>query len=65
MAQQQWQIAGMNGQCTTTGRVFEEGEEFYTVLFEADDTFRRADFSLEAWEGPPEGRWNSSASVRQ
>jgi len=43
------------GTCVATGRAFQEGEEFYTVLFEDGDSFRRADYSLDAWQGPPEG----------
>jgi len=35
--------------------VLREGDEFYTVLFEEGESFRRSDYSLEAWSGPPEG----------
>jgi hypothetical protein len=50
---QQWQVDAATGRCAETGRAFEEGEEFYTVLFEQDETFTRLDYSMEAWQGPP------------
>ncbi len=52
---QQWEVQRPAGVCTVTGRPIEEGEEFYSVLFEDDETFRRADYGLDEWEGPPEG----------
>lgn len=52
---QQWELQRSVGQCAATGRVLGEGEEFYTVLFEEGETFRRLDYSTEAWQGPPEG----------
>ncbi len=52
---QQWEVASTTGRCTVSGHVLEEGETFYTVLFEDGESFRRADYSLDAWEGPPEG----------
>ena len=54
MMQQQWEVERPKGQCAATGRPFEEGEEFYTVLFEEGETFRRTDYCAEAWEGCPE-----------
>jgi len=35
--------------------VFEEGDEFHSAIFEDGETFRRVDFSAEAWSGPPDG----------
>jgi hypothetical protein len=55
MAQQQYQVEPLKGRCAATGHVLEEGEEFYTVLFEEGDSFRREDYSAAAWSGPPEG----------
>lgn len=52
---QQWEVAKPAGVCTVTGREIAEGEEFYTALFEEGESFRRADYSLDAWQGPPEG----------
>ncbi len=55
MAQQQWEVEHTRGRCAETGRAIEEGEEFYTVLFEEGESFRRVDYCLEAWKGPPGG----------
>jgi hypothetical protein len=49
----QWDIARCSGVCSATGRTLAEGEEHYAVLFEDGETFRRADFALDAWTGPP------------
>lgn len=51
---QQWELESATGRCSVTGREFEEGEEFYTVLFESGETFTRTDFSLDSWPGAPE-----------
>lgn len=55
MAQHQWQVQPITGVCSVSGRKLEEGEEFYTVLIEDGDSFRRADCCVDSWEGPPEG----------
>jgi hypothetical protein len=55
MTQLPYQVEPMKGRCAVTGRVLEEGEEFYTVLFEEGESFRREEYSLGAWSGPPEG----------
>ena|GEM_PF-345279 len=55
VAMRQWQVDRAAGLCNVTGRALEEGEEFYTVLFEDGESFRRADYSLDAWQGPPDG----------
>lgn len=49
------QIDHSHGVCAITGRKLEEGEEFHSVLFEDGESFRRADYALEAWTGVPEG----------
>jgi hypothetical protein len=51
---QQWEVASTTGRCAATGRPFEEGEEFYTVLLEDGESFRRVDYSLSGWSGPPD-----------
>ncbi len=51
---QQWEVEPAAGRCAVTGRVLEEGEEFYSALFEDGDSFRRCDYSLDSWKGPPE-----------
>ncbi|HEY3242024.1 MAG TPA: hypothetical protein VGM03_01620 [Phycisphaerae bacterium] len=50
-----YEIARPSGRCHVTGRELAEGEAFYAVLFEEGEGFRRADYSLEAWSGPPAG----------
>ena len=52
---QQWELETSTGKCAATGRSLEEGEEYCTVLFEDGETFKRVDYSLEGWQGPPEG----------
>jgi len=51
---QQWEVEPAAGRCAVTGRRLEEGEEFYSVLFEDGEGFRRCDYSLDSWNGPPE-----------
>ncbi len=51
----QYEIERSTGRCSVSGEEIQEGEEFYTVLFEAGDSFERADFSLDRWQGPPDG----------
>jgi len=49
-----WGIARSSGVCSISGRPLETGEEYYVVLFEEGETFRRADYSVNAWAGSPE-----------
>ncbi len=53
MTEQPWQVDRTAGICTATGREIAEGEEFYSVLLEEGELFRRVDYSLEGWDGPP------------
>ena len=53
--QPKYRVAPPAGTCSVSGRTLEEGEPFFTVLFEEGDSFRRADYSAEAWNGAPEG----------
>ena len=55
VAGQQWQVQTPTGQCAKTGQPIKEGDPFYAVLFEEGELFRRADYSVESWQGPPEG----------
>ena len=55
---QQWQIESLTGRCAVTGHLLAEGEEFYTVLLEDGESFRRVDYSLDAWQGPPQGAFS-------
>ena len=41
--------------CVVTNREFAPGETYYSVLLAEGDGWRRADYSTEAWTGPPEG----------
>ncbi len=50
-----WSVERTSGVCAQTGEAIHEGDGFYSVLFEEGDSFRRADYSLTAWDGPPEG----------
>lgn len=50
---QQWEVERAHGVCAETGRAIVEGEEFFSALFEDGESFRRADYSVEGWSGPP------------
>lgn len=54
---EKWEVARPSGVCAVTGRTLAEGEEYYGVLFEEGETFRRADYAVEAWNGAPEGAY--------
>jgi uncharacterized protein YbaR (Trm112 family) len=41
--------------CATTGRELAPGEDFYSVVVAEGSELKRCDYSVEAWEGPPEG----------
>lgn len=59
---QDWQVDAPKGRCAVTNRQLNEGEEFHSVLFEDEQVeggFRRIDYSLEAWQGVPEGAFCS------
>ena len=44
-----WPIKHRADACARTGRPFQAGEHFYTLLFREGDGFRREDLSEEAW----------------
>jgi len=48
--QTDWDIKARAHTCTKTGRAFEDGEFFYTLLYREADGFRREDLSEEAWQ---------------
>jgi hypothetical protein len=58
-AMEQWEVAKCGGVCAATGRQLAEGEEHWAVLFEAGESFRREDYALDAWNGPPPGAFCS------
>jgi hypothetical protein len=45
----EWEIKSRARCCARTGKPFEEGEYFYTLLFRDGDGFRREDISEKAW----------------
>ncbi len=64
--EQDWSIQKRNDRCAVTGKVFEEGEQFVTVLYEEAAGFRREDLSEAAWQErqtsgalPPYSFWRS------
>jgi hypothetical protein len=44
-----WPIKHRADACARTGRAFQSGEQFYTLLFREGEGFRREDLSEEAW----------------
>jgi hypothetical protein len=63
----EYEIARTSGRCAVTDRVLQEGEPYYTALFETADTLERRDFSVEAWQAPPQGCfcfWKTRMPVR-
>ncbi|MBA3831828.1 MAG: hypothetical protein H0X34_08040 [Chthoniobacterales bacterium] len=46
---EEWSIQHRAEACAISGRPFETGENFYTLLFRDGDGFRRQDLSEEAW----------------
>ena len=44
-----WEIKGRGEKCSVTERLFQEGEYFYTLLFQDKQGFHRQDWSEEAW----------------
>ena len=41
--------------CAATGRELQPGETFYSTLTAEGSQVVRHDYSVEAWQGPPEG----------
>ena len=65
---QDWKIRSTTAQCGLTDKTFEDGEDFYTCIFDdpESDGFIRKDYSVESWcrvrgEGPqPFSFWRST-----
>lgn len=51
----EYDLTKTTGQCSVTGRPFEAGETFYSVVLETPDGLERRDICEQAWQGPPEG----------
>jgi hypothetical protein len=45
----EWPIKHRADSCARTGRPFQPGEQFYTLLFREGEGYRREDLSEEAW----------------
>ncbi len=50
---EQWEVARCTSVCSASGRELAENEPIFAVLFDEGDTFRREDYSVEDWPGPP------------
>ena len=53
-----YQIQPSTRRCSITGRELKPGERYYSVLLEEGDKFVRKDYSVEAWQGAPEGAFS-------
>jgi hypothetical protein len=53
-----YQIQPSTRRCSITGRELQPGERCYSVLLEEGSKFVRKDYSVEAWQGPPEGAFS-------
>lgn len=51
----EYEISRSTGRCAVTHRELKEGESYYVVLIETAEGFERRDYSVDAWDGPPEG----------
>ena len=49
MMTSEWSIQGRGDRCSATGEPFQEGEFFYTLLFDEKGVFRREDLSERAF----------------
>lgn len=50
-----YEIQRCTRRCASTDRELAPGEEFYSALVRQGAELVRQDFSVEAWQGPPEG----------
>jgi hypothetical protein len=50
-----YQIQNSSRRCAITGRELKPGERYYGVLLDEGGRFTRKDYSLDAWQGPPDG----------
>jgi hypothetical protein len=49
----EFEIVRSEGRCALCERVIEEGEAFFSSVFEAKEGFERRDYCLACWDGPP------------
>ena len=52
-----FQIEKGAGRCAKTDVEIAEGEAYFAVLFEEGEGFRREEYSVDAWDGPPDGAY--------
>jgi hypothetical protein len=65
---QEWTIQSRAEKCAATGEPFQDGEYFYTLLFDEKDGLRREDLSEAAWKArndniQPFSFWRSKFEV--
>lgn len=53
-----YQIQASTRRCAVTGRELNPGEACYSVLLEEGGSLARKDYSVQAWQGPPEGAFS-------
>lgn len=53
-----YQIHPSTRRCSATGRELQPGERYFGVLLEEGGKFVRKDYSVEAWQGAPEGAFS-------
>lgn len=53
-----YQIQPSTRRCSATGREIQPGERYYSVLLEEGGKLVRKDFSVEAWQGAPQGAFS-------
>ncbi len=54
--------------CATSGRELAEGEEFLSAIVAEGADVRRLDYTVEGWQGPPQGTiawWKSRMPTRE
>ncbi len=54
----EYQIQPNTRRCAVTGRELRPGERYYAALLEHGAEFERRDYSVEAWQGAPEGAFS-------
>jgi hypothetical protein len=53
-----YQIQPNTRRCFLTNRELRPGEKFYSVLLDENGQLVRHDYSVEAWQGPPDGAFS-------
>ena len=63
-----WEIDTSGRSCGDCRKALAEGEEFYSALYERNETFERKDLCLQCWAGPGAEMfsfWRTAVPVRQ